>query len=62
MPLRTSASAWVESRQRITARREKIATELEGGGEMRSPQPVENKAAVCGNLGKEKGLRECLSP
>ena len=62
MPLRTSASAWVESRQRISVRREKIATELDGGGEMRSPQLVENKATVCGILGKEKGLRECLSP
>ena len=39
-----------------------MAADLEGRGEMRSPQPIENKAAVCGILGKEKGLRECLSP
>jgi hypothetical protein len=62
MPLRTSVSAWLEGRQRISARREKIALDLEGSGEMRSPQLVENKAAVCGIMGKEKGLRECLSP
>ena len=62
MPLRTSALAWLESRQRITARREQIATDHKGSGEMRSPQLVENKAAVCGILEKEKGLRECLSP
>ena len=62
MPLRTSASAWVASRQRITALREKTATDIEGSSEVRSPQLVENKAAVCGILGKEKGLRECLSP
>jgi hypothetical protein len=52
----------LESRQRISARREKIALDLEVGGERLSPQLVENKAAVCGNLGKEKGLREFLSP
>ena len=62
MPLRTSAAAWMESRQRISARGENIATDLEGGREIRSPQPIENKADVRGNLGKEKGLRECLSP
>lgn len=47
MPLRTSASICLESRRRITAQREKIALDLEDG-EMRSPQLVENKAAVCG--------------
>jgi len=62
MPLRTSASAWVQSRQRISARREKIVTESGGDAQVRSPQLIENKTAVCGILGKEKGLRECLSP
>ena len=62
MPLRTSASAWLESQQRISARREKTAAGVGVGDEMRSPQLVENKAAVCGNLEKEKGHRDFLCP